>query len=540
MSRTVVIGPPGTGKTSYLIGRVGPDGDVAPGIVLELISQGIEPEQIAFVSYSRAAVREARDRVVKCTGIDAHRWRNFATLHSAWARRLNLGREAYLTRADLKAFASETGYPVSPFDADSDDGETPLGSFSDADLMLRAWDWCRQTMRQVADLPWDKLPDGQQIRNVAEIAEAYESWKAAKGKVDHTDIIVQAHRQGLTLDATHVLVDEAQDLSPLQVATLVPTIAAADAVWVVGDPDQAIYSFQGASPAWIQGLWNQWNRHTLSRSYRCPAPVLAAAKQVIERCTDRIDVAYDARSDVGAYHGACQSTTAIAVARHYVTQRQSVLMLGRTQASCGNLARLCFDAGLPYRRTRGSGPDPLGRSTIMRALDTLRLLAARAPVTIVQLTALLELIPGTGFVVRGAKRRVAAIETPTFDYAQAESVGIAELISKASRPHDILWRALPVGPDGRDELGWLLAIRNPDGTWPTPLVEVTTFHNAKGREADLVVIDPSIPRIIKRELQRGDANSEHRAAYVALTRAREACLVLMPELAKSYNFPRST
>ena len=99
-----------------------------PGIVSDLLRAGHAPESIAFVSYSRAAVREAVDRVERCTGIPAAMFSNFRTLHSSWTRRLDLGPNAFLTEHDFAAFAKAIATGITPHDEDeSDDGLPMLG-----------------------------------------------------------------------------------------------------------------------------------------------------------------------------------------------------------------------------------------------------------------------------------------------------------------------------------------------------------------------------------------------------------------------------
>ena len=538
MSRRVIIGPPGTGKTSYLIGRTLPDGGVMPGIVSDLLRQGHAPESIAFVSYSRAAVREARDRVERCTGIPAALFANFRTLHSSWARRLDLGPNAFLTAHDFRAFAQAIATGITPHDEDETDDGLPMLGDDDGDILLRAYDWTRATMRPLSDAIGriGRLSLG----DLESFVSDYEAFKSGIGKVDHTDIVSLARDRRLTLGCPIVLVDEAQDLSPLQVETLRLSIQEATHVWVVGDPDQAIYEFQGASPAWLRSLWDTWPRQVLDKSNRCPEPVRRAAAMVIANSTDRLPIEYRAREGDGEYHGAIDQVEAMAI----VSQApEACMLLARTGRQCGTLARMLFDARIPYLATRGSGPNPFANTKLVRAITTLADLANGRGVLFDDLAVTLEFVPHDtdhgahfGWLKHGQKAAIRR-EVGIFDPRRAEAYDLQAFLEAVQRD---FWSVLAPNAkrhaDGRCELDYLHDLWA-SGRWNRPRHEITTWHNAKGREADTVIIDPTYSRPCHDTLMSSEADSEHRAAYVAVTRARRRCFVLARSSRYSYPFP---
>jgi len=88
-----------------------------------------------------------------------------------------------------------------------------------------------------------------------------------------------------------LLVDEFQDLAPAHLL-LVRLLAAPElAVFGVGDDDQTIYGFSGATPQWLidyAALFPAAGDHPLEVDYRCPTTVVDAARVLLARNTRRV------------------------------------------------------------------------------------------------------------------------------------------------------------------------------------------------------------------------------------------------------------
>ena len=104
-------------------------------------------------------------------------------------------------------------------------------------------------------------------------------------------------RDLLLRGATHLLVDEYQDLDGTQVALLEaiagrthPDKGQRLAMLAVGDDDQSIFDWRGGSSGWVRQFAATWGAqsHSLTHSYRCPRPVLAAAGTLVTPLPDRL------------------------------------------------------------------------------------------------------------------------------------------------------------------------------------------------------------------------------------------------------------
>jgi superfamily I DNA/RNA helicase len=116
-------------------------------------------------------------------------------------------------------------------------------------------------------------------------AENYARQKASWNLVDFTDLLefwLEKLRVGsFQSPYRHILVDEVQDLSPLQLA-VVEELARVPgtSVFAIGDPRQAIYGFRGAAPDMedrLRALWPDMAVIPLSENYRSAAPILHLA-----------------------------------------------------------------------------------------------------------------------------------------------------------------------------------------------------------------------------------------------------------------------
>ena len=162
-------------------------------------------------------------------------------------------------------------------------------------------EWAKVTMTlpedyaQVAVVAGRTGVAGQEAATVAQVLALYEEAKSERGVIDFEDVLLLTI--GILLDRDdiasqvrgqykHFVVDEYQDVSPLQQRLLDLWLGRRRQLCVVGDVSQTIYSFTGATPAFLTGFTTRYEGARtvrLSRDYRSTPQVVSLANQVLSR-----------------------------------------------------------------------------------------------------------------------------------------------------------------------------------------------------------------------------------------------------------------
>ena len=285
---TILFGAPGTGKTTHLI-----------GVVRDALKRGISPEQIAYMSFSRKAARQALDKALDPNGPlaeykltqDDFPW--VRTLHSAAYRILDLGRHDVMTSAHFKELGKAIGLVFTgTYDHRTEHIPIDLGGLGDRCLAIyaraKARCWSLEDEWRYAnewDLPWAA------VRGFSQHLEGY---KRDRGVVDFSDMLDLAKEP---LDIKLLIIDEAQDLTPQQWAAARRFGVNAEQVYLAGDDDQAIYSFSGATATPLLSV--RGKRVVLPRSWRLPRNIKSIADRIATNIKIREPKQFSAREADG-------------------------------------------------------------------------------------------------------------------------------------------------------------------------------------------------------------------------------------------------
>jgi len=155
-------------------------------------------------------------------------------------------------------------------------------------------EWRKYSMRTLDEYAAleRKPPAGLSKQKFLDLMVSYEDAKVAAGQIDWEDVLVLClgllRAEPVALAHVHqqyrfFTVDEYQDISPLQQALLETWLGDRNDICVVGDPNQTIYSFTGASSSYLHGFASKYPNATeveLTRNYRSTQQIVAFANRL--------------------------------------------------------------------------------------------------------------------------------------------------------------------------------------------------------------------------------------------------------------------
>ncbi|MEY3641649.1 MAG: ATP-dependent helicase [Actinomycetota bacterium] len=344
-----------------------------------------------------------------------------------------------------------------------------------------------------------KTPD-----TLVRLFEEYERLKKFRGVLDIGDLLAKAtdeingsvdYAGAVHWRYRHLLVDEAQDMNPQQFAFLEALRGGRRDVFIVGDPLQAIYGWNGADPRLFDNLPQTLGGATvvhLRNNYRCSPVVVDAGLHILrsngvsaEAIAVKLDgeaITIDAFDDENAEANGI--ATLVSTSRRGVRRWADVAVLVRTRAQRDLVIGAFEKAGIPVSASAAS-------AVIAPLLQEVAALTNR------------YVLADWSLELRIASEK----DSPEYE--------LAVLVDEFLAAH-------PAGPaNGNMFMSWF----NTSAPRPTgdDGVEVLTFHAAKGREWHTVVIAGAEKGVLPHSSAKTPAQraEEVRLAYVAVTRAAE-------------------
>jgi superfamily I DNA/RNA helicase len=379
------------------------------------------------------------------------------------------------------------------------------------------------------------LPEANREPEVRRFGELWEAWKREHDLVDFTDLIEMVDREHLDppVPAITLFVDEAQDLTPLELRVVRRWGASCDHFVLAGDDDQCLFSFRGATPdAFLDPPLPAAQKTVLGQSYRLAAEIRRYAAAYSLRITRREPKDYAPRADGGEvvkdkmlrYRNGPAIVRAIEAE---LAEARTVMVLG----SCGYMLEPTIKrlraVGLPFANPYRTN----GRWNPMRGGCERLAGFLRDDPTWGDVWRWVEAIDAAATGLgRGAKGELKEwCDEHRDDLASRLDVEGMLGITVEWTPYWLKDRLLAarvrtftyaIAVERRGGLEALLA---------PPSVFVGSVHSVKGGESDTVILFPDISRKAHRECvaQGGTEGRDiiRRLFYVGMTRAREKLII---------------
>lgn len=370
------------------------------------------------------------------------------------------------------------------------------------------------------------LPTGE----LGDLMEKYQMEKRRRRVVDFDDLLALAIRD-INADVDyaaavrwrhrHLYVDEFQDVNPLQFELLRSWRGDSNDVFIVGDPNQAIYGWNGADPNLLNRFAEREPEATIIRltdNYRSTPQVLTMATaalggkggQLVPHKPDGVVPTLTSYpSDLAEAAGVAQ---AIKMAHRGGGKWANQAVLVRTNAQLVPLEQALIDAGVPVRVRGGSGP--LGSKEVKDALRSLGRPENNLSVSLAELD---NSLVGSSSL-DGDTNNSDGSDTDA-DLTPAEIERRQNLAALSRLVHE--YTSLDPQPTGPGLLAWISTVQAGEVGIDGDAVDLATFHGAKGLEWEVV----HVAGLEKGYMPIGYAKTgaqlaeEQRLLYVAITRA---------------------
>ena len=288
----LVLAGPGSGKTYTITNRI-----------LYLLEQGIPPERILVITFMKEAALSMQNRFQEMAKAAAKGPSfypvNFGTFHSIFYHIL---RESKALKSNELLKNSEKKNLIIPIlktyirsKEHTDPKEGTSVSGDDAAQVLAAIGYYKNTMQMEAAAA--RAPAGWQ-QDFEAVCREYEQAVKRTGRLDFDDMLYNCKqllrenekiREYWQNRFRYILIDEFQDINPVQYEAVKLLAASPYNIFAVGDDDQAIYGFRGSQPECLKRFQTEFGARQLllDMNYRSKAEIVEASLAVIEENKDR-------------------------------------------------------------------------------------------------------------------------------------------------------------------------------------------------------------------------------------------------------------
>lgn len=496
----IILGPPGTGKTTRLL-----------TMVEESLNRGVSPEKIGYFSFTRRAAQEAIERAVHRFGLSYKDLPYFRTLHSFAMHRVGIEKKQVMSWSNYVDCAS--WLKVDPFVEVRPPDEGPYQDYGMGDRYLEVIN-----MARICLLPLREIYNRSEVARftnfskVEYVDRGLRAYKKAHDLYDFTDMLELFVQRRLSPVFDIVFIDEVQDLSPIQWKMVHQIAERSKQVVIAGDDDQAIYRWAGADVEYFIRMGG--TTEVLGQSYRIPASHHTMSQNLISKVRYRRRKDFLPRPEDGVikWHRHSEEVN---------LDNDDWLLLARTRKLAKQLENEVRQRGMLYTFNLSSALDH-------KALEAIQLWEA--------------LRRGEGIQAKDVRsvyrhmllnKQVQRGHKTLPDVPEDCVLTMQDLTDNhgllTTAPWDVALGALP----DNEVVYFKACLRRGEDLTKTPRIRISTIHSAKGAEATnvLLVTDHPQKQGAKTVLEEDD---EKRVFYVGLTRAKRELHLIQPMTTKGF------
>jgi len=485
--KTIVLGPPGTGKTHTLLNKV------------DDYLKETDPDKVGYFAFTKKAANEAKERAIDKFNFTEDDLPYFRTLHSLAFRRLGINKDNVMQRRHYEDLGKKINIQIDYNDWD----EEETGLFTTKSDYLRIIHLAK--LRNITlDQQFNLKEHNQKLEytKLKIIANELDRYKKEYGLIDYNDMILDFVKSDKSPKFDVVFIDEAQDLSRMQ-WDMVDSFNTTDS-FIAGDDDQAIFRWAGAD---VDSFITQKGKLlNLTQSVRIPKKIHDYAIKIIERISNRLPKNWQPKAHEGS------------ITKHWNFEdinmkKGNWLVLSRTRHQLKPLEDILKEKGLYFENRFGksfekqiqdaaSNWEHLRQGQIMHGKDIQKIALYMSE-------------------NQWDKKKLKALVKDSFYGIDALTKGYG--LNTKKTWYECFDNA------GSKRITYIRKMRaNGESLKEGARIKLSTIHSVKGGEEDNVVILPDLTHSTQLSYER-NKDDENRLFYVGATRTKEHLHIIRPK-----------